>query len=63
MNKLQEPRKKWLIYLDYVLVPTSIFFTIYNYIEQKFVVSIVFIMFTILSLHRLIKDTKINKPN
>ena len=56
MKKLQEPRKKWLIYLDYVMLPASSFFAIYNYREGNLYISIFMFLLAILSMVRLIKD-------
>jgi len=61
MKKLQEPRKKWWIYGDYILFPASTFFTIYNYIERDIAISIFMLFLAIMSLQRLIKDRKITK--
>jgi len=61
MKKLQKPRKKWLIYLDYVLLPATSFFAVYNYIKGNFSISIFMFILVVLSFGRLIKDKKISK--
>ena len=59
MKKIQEPRKKWLIYLDYLLLPASSFFAFYNYMKEEIGISIVFIFLVVMSIGRLIKDRKV----
>jgi len=61
MNKMQNPRKIWLIYLDYILLPACIFFTIYNFIESNLGISVMMIFFGFLSFQRIIRDRKTSK--
>ena len=58
MEKSRKPRKKWLVCLDYVLLPASSFFAIFYYIEGDLVLSIIMLSLVFMSIGRLIKDRK-----